>query len=78
MKKTRKSIPHSVSFTVENYNFLQKLPKRTISTYINTSILEKRFRETTKEGRLIVLKEKKRELAKKMNNIDKKIMDLEE
>jgi len=41
-------------------------------------VKEKQVRETTKEGKLQALKEQKRELAKTMNEIDKKIMDMED
>ncbi len=78
MKNERKTILQTISFEPKIYNFLHRLPSGKISEYVNQAIKEKTTRETTKEGKIRMLKTKRRELGKKINEVDEKLSFLEE
>ncbi len=67
----RKTIPQTVSFQPQIWNFLKE--RKNISAIVNEAIGEYKKARTTPESRIKLLKERKRELAKQMNEIDEKI-----
>ena len=75
MRNKGGTVRMQVSLTEQSYNILIEIKKRTamsVSYLISNAIL-KQF-----SNKLDVLREKKRELAKQMNFIDKQIVDIEE
>lgn len=75
-KVIRRTIPCSISFEPTLWNKIQFVQNR--SEWVQEACKQRLLRETTKEGRMTMLKDKKRVLLKEINDVDKKIMDLEE
>ena len=72
----RRTITTGVSFSPELWNRVQFIQNR--SEWINKACEEKLKRETSKEGKIKILQQQKRELAKKMQIIDEQMELLED
>ena len=67
----RRTIPQCISFQPEIWDFLEK--KKNKSEIVNEAIKEYKEKRTIPEQKIKLLKQQKRELIKKINEIDEEI-----
>lgn len=70
----RKTIIQSISFQPDVWNYLEKKPN--ISELVNEAVREHKRTKTSPELKVKQLKDKKRELIKKINGIDEEVKRL--
>ena len=70
---SRKTTVQSVSFQPDVWKFLEN---KKISTIVNEALREYRKNRTTPEQKIKLLKQQKRELIKKINQMDEEIKSL--
>ena len=72
----RKTIIQSISFQQDIWNYLQD--KKNISALVDEAIREYKLKRETPELKIRLLKEAKRDLIKKVNEIDEEIKEIQD